>query len=250
MPSQKQKSVRSTAVWIFCLAFCVRIILLSRLWHSQYSPIDQSDMQFYHEWALRILAGQWTDHQAFIAMPGYAFMLAAVYAVAGVHPWLIVALNAISESCIAVTLFVLARMVFGGQTDRRGDWIGMAAATGWIFFTSAQAYSLVLMPTTYMILCFWIIVCWCLHARRMASGGNVVPFWQFLLAGAAAGVMATMVATILFVVPLVLAAAFFTSGKAGTARRRAVRCGAAIACAGRRSGRGHFALLDPQLFHR
>jgi MFS family permease len=191
-------------------------------------------MRFYHEWALRILAGQWTDHQAFIAMPGYSFLLAAVYAVGGVHPWIVGVLNAVSESCIAVVLFVLGRMVFGSTTDRRGDWIGVIAAAGWVFFTPAQAYALVLMPTTYMILTFWLVICWCLHAVRRSREGSPVPLWQFLLVGVAIGIMATIIATILFALPLVFAVAAFSAGKTGAARRfwrRGGRCAAGIACA-------------------
>src|ERR1700677_4391329 len=210
IPPQKQNPARSIAVWIFCSSFCVRITLLSRVWRLPFSSINQSDMRFYHEWAMRILSGQWTDHQAFIAMPGYAFFLAGVYAVAGVHPWLVGGLNALSESFIAVTLFALARMVFGRGTDRRGDWIGVAAAAGWVFFTPAQAYSLVLMPTTFMVLAFWLIVCWCIHTGRRNSGGHAVPPWQFLLAGIAIGLVATMVATGAFLLPLVFVRAFFS----------------------------------------
>ena len=221
------------AGWIFCLAFCMRIILLSRLLlRFPFSAINRSDMRYYHEWALRILGGQWTDHQAFIAMPGYSFLLAAAYAVGGVNPWLVGVLNAVSESCIAVTLFVLAGMVFRRETDRRGEWIGMIAAAGWVFFTPAQAYSLVLMPTTYMVLAFWVIVCWSLHAWKRGCEGNPAPLYQFLLAGIAIGIMATIVATILFALPLVFAAAWLPAGGAGSAAlRRAGRWAAAVACA-------------------
>jgi hypothetical protein len=230
MPPQKQNRDRNIAWWVFCIALCVRLVILSRLWSSPFSPVDQSDMRFYHEWALRILGGQWTDHQAFIAMPGYPFLLAMVYAVAGVHPWLAGVLSALSESCIAVTLFVLARMVFGRETDRRGEWIGMITAAGWVFFTPAQAYSLVLMPTTYVILAFWLLVCWCVHAKQRGADGNPLPFWQFLLAGTGIGITATIVATILFALPLVFAAALLPGNRAGGGRRLWRWAGAA-ACA-------------------
>ncbi len=61
--------------------------------------------------------------------------------------------------------------------------------------------------------------------------GRPVPLWQFLLAGLAIGLMATVVATILFVLPLVFAAALLSADKAGTMQRRAGRWAAGVACA-------------------
>ena len=46
-------------------------------------------MGFYNNWALRILKGQWTDHQAFYGLPGYAFFLAAIYSVIGYTPFIV-----------------------------------------------------------------------------------------------------------------------------------------------------------------
>src|SRR5438093_11948276 len=137
--SNERMSVRRIAAWIFSFALCVRLVLLSRLWRSPFSMIDQSDMTLYHDWARRILAGQWTDHEAFIAMPGYSFFLAAIYRVTGAHPWPVGVLNAFSESLTAVVLFLLARLVFGGdERARRGNSIGIIAAVAWVFFRPAQ----------------------------------------------------------------------------------------------------------------
>ncbi len=212
------------AAWIFVVALAVRLVVLSRLWNSPFGPGDQSDMQFYQDWAGRILHGQWTDHQAFIAMPGYPFFLAAVYRLAGVNPWLVASLNAVSESLIAVLLFVIARRVF--EKTRGGVWIGILAALGWIFYEPAQVYSLVLMPTSFVVLAFWAVVFWCIDVTDRKRAGAIVPWWHFLLVGVGIGIAAMFIATILFVVPLVVAAALW---KAQGIRRPLVAVTCAIA---------------------
>ena len=40
---------------------------------------EHGDMKFYSDWARRIAAGTWTDHQAFYGLPGYAYWLALIY---------------------------------------------------------------------------------------------------------------------------------------------------------------------------
>ena len=46
-------------------------------------------MHFYDDWAQRIVNGQLTDHLAFYGLPGYAYLLAALYQIAAtVHLFL------------------------------------------------------------------------------------------------------------------------------------------------------------------
>ena len=79
----------------------------------------------------------------------------------------------------------------------------LIAALGWGFSQSAQAYSVILMPTSWLVFVFWFLV-WQILAREKLPKLGVT-----LLFGILVGFTAMGVATILFVVPLLLAAVFF-----------------------------------------
>src|SRR3954452_3120474 len=79
-----QKCARSApTLWLFLFAFAVQLLVLVRFSQSVHFLPDSDDMKFYNDWALRIAHGQWTDHQAFYGLPGYAYCLAAIYLVGG-----------------------------------------------------------------------------------------------------------------------------------------------------------------------
>jgi hypothetical protein len=75
--------------------------------------------------------------------------------------------------------------------------VGLLAALGWAFFIPAQAYSVVLMPTTWFVFVFWFIV-WRV-VRSNTAPGRLECFLLALLIG----LTATGVATILAIVPLI-----------------------------------------------
>lgn len=196
-----------------CIVFL--LALLARLW-VMYRAADtpdflpeQGDMKFYSDWARRIAAGTWTDHQAFYGLPGYAYWLALVYTVVGYQPYLAVLCQALAEACTATLLFQLGPLAFtraGEETDpagrRRARSVGALAALGWIFCEPAQTYATVLMPTSYLIAAFWFVAWWVL--RRWRAGRPSLA--AFLGLGVLMGVVAMMVANILFLIPFVLAA--------------------------------------------
>src|SRR4051812_36992567 len=70
-------------IWIFVLAFFVRLMVLVHLSNSLHFLPDGDDMKFYSDWALRIVGGRWTDGQAFYGLPGYAYLLALIFFIAG-----------------------------------------------------------------------------------------------------------------------------------------------------------------------
>lgn len=172
-------------------------------------------MKFYNDWALRLAHGQLTDHQAFYGLPGYPFLLAGIYLVAGFDPFtvpfVVGVLQAIAESLTAVLIWKIAKEVFGNanlgneKANLRiipASFIGVVAALGWAFFQPAQTFSTILMPTSWMIATFWFCV-WRVLATKQAS------VWQpWLALGLLIGIMAMIVATILFLIPLVVCAIF------------------------------------------
>jgi hypothetical protein len=206
----KNRHPISLSVYIFTGVLCLRLAVLARLTGSPFLFPAHGDMHFYNDWALRIARGQWTDHVAFYGLPLYAYLLAAIYKLFGYNPFLPAFLQACLEGGTAVIIYRLAIELCGknGRAEEsifhyRGETIGVIAALGWAFSQSAQAYSVILMPTAWLVFVFWFLV-WQLIVRDKVPGLGVM-----LLFGALVGVTAMGVATILFIIPLLLAAIFF-----------------------------------------
>jgi hypothetical protein len=160
-------------------------------------------MHFYDEWARQIVHGHLTDHLAFYGQPLYAFLLAGFYKIFGNSPFVPGFFQAGLDAGTATLLYKIAIRVF-----KRADEplrypehaIGILAATGWAFFVPAEAYSLILMPTTWVVFVFWLIV-W-----RLVSNNRAPTPLSCLGYGALIGIAAIGIATILLILPLVLLA--------------------------------------------
>jgi len=212
-----KRRIRMT-VWVFLLAFAVRMIVLSRTIDSPIFLAMSGDMRFYCDWALRIAAGHWTDGKAFYGLPGYPFFLGAIFRLTGFNPFVVELLQALSEAGIAALIFEIGCAVV---PERKGTVAAALAALGWIFFQPAQAFSAVLMPTTWLVLAFWGIVWWSMRTHSES-------LWRpWLWMGLLTGFVAMTVATILFVVPLPIFAAARNLRKPG-----AVLIAAAVLIAG------------------
>lgn len=157
-------------------------------------------MHFYDDWARRILSGQLTDHLAFYGLPGYPYLLAALYKVAGYGPFVPALLQALLEAGTATLIYKVSVGIFSGIGLRRAQIVGVLAALGWAFFVPAQTYAVVLMPTAWFIFIFWLIL-W-----RIVSWKNAPTKWEASILGLLVGLAATAIATILFLIPLLVSA--------------------------------------------
>ena len=195
MPSKRSLPVYA---WVFGLAFAVRLLVLLRFSDSAYLLPTTGDMKFYSDWARRIAAGRLTDHQAFYGLPGYPFLLGGIFALVGFDPFSVGFLQTLSEAGIAALIYQIAQWAFPGTRARI---IGGLAALGWTLFVPAQAFSVILMPTTWVVLAFWGIFYWSVRTPSASA-------WRpWLGMGVLTGLVATMVATIFFILPIPLAAA-------------------------------------------
>jgi hypothetical protein len=222
---------RFLPVGVFVLAFAIRLLVLIQFSQSPHFVPDGDDMKFYSDWALRITHGQWTDHKAFYGLPGYAFCLAAIYKVSGgLDPFAAGLLQALMDAGVATLLYLIARTVFG-PTEREKDdrlaaarphVIGCGAAVAWMCFAPAQAFSMILMPTIWLVLAYYLCVWWAVKTQRSS-------WWRpWLGLGVFAGVIAMLVATILFAVPLLLAAIFLSVERGAPLRARLPKVAAAV----------------------
>ena len=197
-------------MWLFLLTFAVRLLVLVRFADSLNFLPEGDDMKFYTDWALRIMHGQWTDHQAFYGLPGYAYCLALIYRIGGFNPFSVGLLQALFDAGIAVLLWKISREIFwdsecGEKSDispRMPDFIGIGAALAWTFFTPAQAFSVVTMPTVWLVFAYYFCL-WFAVKTRDASWWN-----PWLGLGLFCGFIAMLVATIFFAVPLLIVAVF------------------------------------------
>ncbi len=175
-------------------------------------------MRFYDDWAQRILHGQWTDQMAFYGLPLYAYLLAGVYKLFGYGPFVPGLLQAAFDAGTAVLIYKLGVRLFSVPLPEKpqtkdpqvqtsiwqtpGKLIGLGAALGWTFFSPAQAYATILMPTVWAVFAFWLVV-WLVVRTDAAPSQTAALAYGFLV-----GFVATGVATVLFLVPLLLAAIF------------------------------------------
>src|SRR5579862_1265953 len=210
----------SPALLVFALVLFARLLVLARFSHSAYFLPESEDMKFYNDWALRLMKGTF-DYHAFYGLPGYAYFLAGIYSVAGYNPFAVGLLQCVSEALVGVLIFQLANTVFDAPRAP-GKIIGAIAATGWVFFLPAQTFSIVLMPTTWLVLAYWALVFWLVKTRG-ASCWNPW-FWM----GLATGVVAMMVATILFLLFLIIAAIFLKVERGAPFAKRLTKIAPAV----------------------
>ena len=204
--------------YVFAGVFVLRLVVLARLTDSPFLLPGQGDMHFYNDWAQRILRGEWTDYRAFYGLPLYPYLLAALYKLFGFSPFVPGFVQAGLEGGTAALLFQIGRHVFGTR-DRpelsisAGTTIGLLAAVGWAFYLPAQSYSVILMPTAWLVFVFWWIV-WQVVRRT-----TIPPaLWLFLM-GLVIGVTAMGIATVLFLLPLLIAAVLWKRGTEASPRR-------------------------------
>jgi len=197
---------------LFTVVFLVRLLVLMRLASSPFLLPSGSDMHFYDEWAKQILDGRFTDHLAFYGLPLYAYLLAFLYKIFGYTPFVPGLIQAILEAGTAALIYQIADRTLQRVRPRAQNEsevasaspklcvAGLLAGTGWAFFVPAQAYSVILMPTSWFVFVFWFVVWQLVKMDRAPSPLRSLGF------GLVIGMTAMGVATVLFLIPLVLAA--------------------------------------------
>src|SRR5262245_38778965 len=210
-PRSTSSLLSSPAIWVFSVTLVIRIVVLGRFADTPFLFPHGDDMYFYHSWAQRILGGQWTDHQAFYGLPGYAFLLALAYRIVGVQPFYVGIVQCLVKAFTGPAIYRLGcgtfasmRMRLSADKFNESHLIGVLAAVGWALFTPAQTFSIILMPTCWLVLAFWGCLLW---LSRVRSDSTWKPW---LGIGVVIGGVAVFVATILFLAPIALAAIYLS----------------------------------------
>ncbi len=188
------------AHYVFAGVLLIRVVVLARLTLSPFLLPTRGDMHFYDDWARRIVSGQFTDHLAFYGLPGYAYLLAALYKLAGYGPFVPALLQALLDAATAVLIYKISVAIFSATGMRCAQIAGLVAAGGWAFFVPAQTFAAILMPTVWLVFIFWLIL-WRIIRQKNAPGRC-----EALILGLLVGLTATAIATILFLIPLLISA--------------------------------------------
>lgn len=186
--------------YVFAAVLLVRLFVLGRLAGSAFLLPTRGDMHFYDDWAQKVVGGQLTDHHAFYGLPGYAYLLAGLYKLCGYGPYVPELLQALLDAGTALLLYKISVALASQPNGRRGQIAGLMAAAAWAFCVPAQTYAAVLMPTAWFIFVFWFIL-W-----RIIKSQSAPDWWEALLLGLLVGLTATAIATILFLIPLLVCA--------------------------------------------
>jgi Tfp pilus assembly protein PilF len=211
------------------------LVVFSWFAESAHFIPDGDDMKFYSDWGRRIATGELTDHKAFYGLPGYAFCLAAIYKVAGLDRFLVSLIvglvQALMDAGVAALLYKISATTFAPGPEEKGEplaearphVIGYGAAFLWIVFTPAQAFSMILMPTIWLILAYYLCVWWALKTQKSTW------WWPWLGLGTFVGVVAMLIATIFFALFFFVVAIFLSVDRSTPAfRKRLPRILAAV----------------------
>jgi len=215
LPSQIPRSF-GVIHCVFVAVLLVRLVALFQFAASPFFLPGAGDMRFYDDWAQRILGGQLTDHLAFFGLPLYPYLLASFYKIFGYTPFIPALFQALADAFTAALIYQIGIAAFGWTANtnepgreassflehRRGQIIGVMAAAGWAIFVPAEAYSIVIMPTTFAVVVFWLVIAWIIKQSAAPRAARAFGW------GALIGLTATGVATTLFALPLLLAAIF------------------------------------------
>ena len=165
----------------FRVRLFVRLIALTRLTSSPSLFPSGSDMHFYDDWARQILHGRFTDHLAFYGLPLYAYLLAFFYKIFGYSPFVPGFFQACLNAGTATLLYKIAVRIFRNEGEpirARQNVIGVLAAAGWAFFVPAQAYSVILMPTSWLVFVFWFVVWQIVRADHVSHSPALPRLWD------------------------------------------------------------------------
>ncbi len=103
----KREESTGISKWLIAVLALGLLIKVSYLFSSRNSPYFEPvilDPEYYHNWALRILRGDWVGEGVFYGLPLYPFFLAACYALSGGS---LIAAKLIQALLGVVTLFFI-----------------------------------------------------------------------------------------------------------------------------------------------
>ena len=182
----------------------VRMFFFFQIRGTDLAAVPMLDSEAYHEWALRLVAGDWGWNETYWMGPLYPHFLALVYLGFGVEGHAILLIQ-LGMSLLNVGLvYRLARILIPAD----GGWIALAAAALYAFYGGAVFYAGTLLMATLVTTLYLVTGLLAVRAVRHPSGKN------WLLVGGAVGLTALARGNVL----ILLAALPFLSWKTSPGR--------------------------------
>jgi len=177
---------------VFAVAFSIRVVfvvvvLLSCPEFIEHPSIDGA---FYVDWARDILANEGQAKQAFFAHPLYPHVLAALFAVVGVHPVAVVVLQIVLGAATCVLVYDIGRRIF---SEEAGVLAGLLLAVFWPSVANVALLETVELGNFLFAVSLWFWL----------RGNHKVP--SSIMAGLALGWSTLCRANLLFLVPAFIA---------------------------------------------
>jgi tetratricopeptide (TPR) repeat protein len=95
------------------LALTLRLIYIVQISPAPFAALRLGDAEEYHEWAMRIAAGDWVGDRAFYQAPLYPYFLAVVYKLFGASPVVVRVVHAAIGTGSCVLLAAAGIALFG-----------------------------------------------------------------------------------------------------------------------------------------
>jgi Flp pilus assembly protein TadD len=216
--ARPQRADLPAAAAVALLAAAVRLAYLAAFGASPLAGLFKADQAYYRDWGLSLAAGDWVSPAVFEQGPLYAYLLGALYRLAGPRDQVVLLLQLLAGVATALLVWAVARRVFGSRAALAAGLL--AAVYGPLVFHEGLVMKTWLEPL--------------LALAALLAGlrfGDAHRARWLAAAGAAVG-LACLVREIhaLLLVPLLLWC-WFAGARAGLGAGRRARAGAAAVLA-------------------
>ena len=217
-----KRSNDDSRIWLFvalALTFVIRLWFVLGMRDQPFSTMGPQymDSYYYHRWAIEIISGNFWGSDVFFLRPLYPYLLAAVYAVFGVHILPVQLLQTLLSVASCFLLYDATRRILGRRPAIFASF-GFALTGILVFYTGALLYVEV---TVFLSLLFlWLIL----------IAGN--RLWLWIAAGVSFGLLVICRPELLLVLPFILIWLWKKSpGPSSLVSRRGLVAMAAVALA-------------------
>jgi 4-amino-4-deoxy-L-arabinose transferase-like glycosyltransferase len=201
---------------VFLGALAVRLVYISQIDSAGLGRYLRLDPLYYHQWGLRIAAGEWIGNRVFEMSPLYAYLLGILYRIFGDGPAAPRLFQCLVASTVCALLVLVGRRHFGRAQ-------GILAGAALALYGPAIFYDGQVMKTSFEISFTALMSFALLRASRGAAGPR--PWWLFA-GGLLLGLTALMRENILVAAPIFFVWAIWP--REGFSPRKGLVAGAAL----------------------
>ncbi|MHC4943565.1 MAG: tetratricopeptide repeat protein [Planctomycetota bacterium] len=196
----KEMPLKRWIIVIFITALLLRLFFLFETRSAPFFSYLIGDSKYYHDWALRIAAGDWLGSSIFWVDPLYAYVLGLIYTVFGPAPAILLVIQVVLGSLTAVIVYTIGRRVFNEAT-------GFLAAALAALYDLLIFYDGVLLKTSITTFLCASTLFILLHAGE----SKALRYW--ILGGVLAGLCCLARSSFLLFMPCVILWAFSLNWK-------------------------------------